>query len=112
MTAVAGVSLDTLALAGGSGCNNTLVIIVTKCINLVGYIAVTTMTSICCIALIFTSRRSNYSLVRVTELVYFLRIRMTAVAGVSFNALVYTVGSSCDNALVMAVTKCGNLVSI
>ena len=112
VTAVAGVSLDTLALASGSGCNNTLVIIVTERANLVGYVAVATMTGICCITLVFTGRRGYSRLVVVTELVYFLRIRMTAVAGVSFNALVYTVGGSCDNALVIAVTESINLFSI
>ena len=67
VTAVAGVSFNALVYTVRSSCYNTLVIIVTECVNLVGYITVATMTGICCITINLTSRRSNYRLVRVTE---------------------------------------------
>ena len=67
MTAVAGVSFNALVYTVGGSCDNALVIIVTERVNFVGYVAVATMTGICRITLVFTGRRSNYRLVRVTE---------------------------------------------
>ena len=110
MRAVAGVSLDTLTLASGSGYNNTLVIAVTERVDLVCCIGIATVTSICCITLILASRSGYKRRVRVSERVYFLCIRMRAVAGVSLDTLALAGGSSCDNAIVIAVTERGDLV--
>ena len=110
MRAVTGERHNSLIYTVGSGGYNTLVVSVTKSVNPIRNVRVTTMTSIGCVTLILTGRSGYDRVVVVSESRNFLRVEMRAVTGERHNSLIYTVGSGGYNTAVVSVTERGDLV--